>query len=142
MIVLRGYLFHRRRDRALAEVGMPLVPGGPEHWLRLAVLDEIESVWYLALNGFDRVPMPAAWDVAVSAWVLRRRLRRWGDRWFHPRYDLPVPGCCTPCRERWRAGRNIQHLRCARAVGSAVERAVDELDRKLHHPVEPPRRTW
>lgn len=127
MIVVRGYLLHRRRAKSAAQFAakrkLPTARwGGPRHWLWWAVRDEIESGWLFLREAFDEhVPLPATWDRAVSRWVALRRERRWPG-WQHS--DIELPGCCAVCAARWLAGRPRKHPACLQAIKHATEVAV------------------
>ncbi|MFI7608798.1 hypothetical protein ACIBTV_27310 [Micromonospora sp. NPDC049366] len=119
MIVLRRYREYRRRGRILAERGRAYGAGRPRDWLWWALIDELQSARYGIRNAFDMyVPLPAAWDIALSWWDRRRLIE------CHPGFaddSIEVPGWCPLCSARWHAGRPIRHRPCARALERFVE---------------------
>lgn len=128
MILLREYLYHRRRAQQVEAVAarrsLPVPRSGPSRWLWWALQNEAENAWLFLRAAFDEhVPLPASWDVAISNRFMRHRERRWPG-WQYP--DIELPGCCAVCAARWPAGRTIKHPACERAIEHAIEVAVGD----------------
>lgn len=128
VLLARGYTYHRARRCSRPQAA----------WYGL--IDEAESAWITARSWLDEaVPVPDRVDLAISRWTLRRRMRRWPMAFG---VQGPKLDCCLVCDTRWRAGRAIRDASCAALIERTVDELVRSLDRKLMHPIEPPRSSW